>query len=106
MPNDSGPISACFDDDPKLILIPGGWAGRKASILGVYTVQPYLKTHWKRWGAKLPNFSSGFCGRRDRLDTKIRRFPARPASGGDKDKCWSSRLFWESTGTNRNAASP
>jgi hypothetical protein len=64
---------------PKLILIPGGWPGRKSSILGVQTASSYRKTHW----------TMGFAVGGGRLDPQNRRFPAGPAPG-DKDKFWSS----------------
>ncbi len=78
---------------PKLILIPGGWPGRKSSILGSKrSLLPQKETTGKGGWAKPLTFSSRFCGRRGRLDPKNRRFPARPAPG-DKDKVWTSHTY-------------
>ncbi len=38
--------------------------GRKLSTFVVEAARSYRKTHWKRWGAKPPTVSNGFCGRR------------------------------------------
>ncbi len=68
---------------------PIGLAGPEIDDVWGLSGPSYRKTNWKRRGAKPPTFSSGSCGRRDRLDPPNRRFPARPAPG-DKDKFWSS----------------
>ncbi len=52
----------------------------------INTALSYRKTHWKRWGAKPPTFSTGPCGRRGQL---------RPRSNlelkfvGFGEGCWS-----------------
>jgi hypothetical protein len=48
----------------------------------------YHKTHWKRWGASPPTFSSGFCS-----SWKPFR-PPKSAISGLKDKSWSSQHAW------------
>ncbi len=76
---------------PERILIPGGWPGRKSSILGFYAVPPPANPRVNGGGFCPPTFTCGFWGRRDRLHPQDRRFPARPTPGY-KDKFWSFHI--------------
>ncbi len=71
IPNYSGPISACFGDDPKLVNLrlrtylprgpPGAYLSSGPRICR-FVVGPNGHAHGKGWGAKPPPLSRAFWG--------------------------------------------